>query len=254
MPAQTRVIHYYVCLGAAGGKECVVTMQKLTFWKKIGLSFIVLMTILVLVNHKLNKDTNTPDRLSLSNLFTVDVNKSHVPWITTADNNKQEALDVVNRKMASTIKNFISKEEKNGSYYSIDHKVIYNTDQLFTLKLELHKTQADSYTKNVYYTINKSTGKSIPLSAYFKDSDYKDVISKEIIRQMKAEMKKDTNKVYWCHKNDSPRFQTISKNQSYYINKKGELVICFDQFEVAPGYMGNPTFTIKNDLLDDYFK
>ena len=53
---------------------------------------------------------------------------------------------------------------------------------------------------------------------------------------------------------DDPRFKGISKNQSYYINKQGELVICFDQFEVAPGYMGNPTFTIKNDLLDDYFK
>ena len=27
MPAQTRVIHYYVCLGAAGGKECKVKMK-----------------------------------------------------------------------------------------------------------------------------------------------------------------------------------------------------------------------------------
>lgn len=165
-------------------------MHKLTFWKKIGLSFIVLVAILILINHQLNKDTNTPNRLTLSNLFTVDVKKSHVPWITTADNNKQEALDVVNRKMASTIKNFISKEEKSGSYYSINHEIVYNTDQLFTLKLELNKAHADSYTKNVYYTINKSTGKSIPLSAYFKNSDYKDVISKEILKQMKAEMKK----------------------------------------------------------------
>ncbi len=165
-------------------------MHKLTFWKKIGLSFIVLVAILILINHQLNKDTNTPNRLTLSNLFTVDVKKSHVPWITTADNNKQEALDVVNRKMASTIKNFISKEEKSGSYYSINHEIVYNTDQLFTLKLELNKARADSYTKNVYYTINKSTGKSIPLSAYFKNSDYKDVISNEILKQMKAEMKK----------------------------------------------------------------
>ena len=78
-------------------------MHKLTFWKKIGLSFIVLVAILILINHQLNKDTNTPNRLTLSNLFTVDVNKSHVPWITTADNNKQEALDVVKQKMASTI-------------------------------------------------------------------------------------------------------------------------------------------------------
>ena len=26
MPAQTRIIHFYVCLGAAGGKECEVIM------------------------------------------------------------------------------------------------------------------------------------------------------------------------------------------------------------------------------------
>lgn len=27
MPAQTRIIHFYVCLGAAGGKECEVIMN-----------------------------------------------------------------------------------------------------------------------------------------------------------------------------------------------------------------------------------
>ena len=27
MPAQTRIIHFYVCLGAAGGKECEVIMK-----------------------------------------------------------------------------------------------------------------------------------------------------------------------------------------------------------------------------------
>ena len=29
MPAQTRIIHFYVCLGAAGGKECEVIMPGL---------------------------------------------------------------------------------------------------------------------------------------------------------------------------------------------------------------------------------
>lgn len=199
-------------------------MHKLTFWKKIGLSFIVLVAILILINHQLNKDTNTPNRLTLSNLFTVDVKKSHVPWITTADNNKQKALDVVNHKMASTIKNFISKEEKSRSYYSINHEIVYNTDQLFTLKLELNRARADSYTKNVYYTINKSTGKSIPLSAYFKNSDYKEVISKEILKQMKAEMKKDTNKVYWCQKNDNPRLKVFRKIKATILINKVNLL------------------------------
>ena len=99
-------------------------MHKLTFWKKIGLSFIVLVAILILINHQLNKDTNTPNRLTLSNLFTVDVKKSHVPWITTADNNKQKALDVVNQKMASTIKNFISKEEKRVSLFLLILRIV----------------------------------------------------------------------------------------------------------------------------------
>lgn len=31
MPAQTRIIHFYVCLGAAGGKECEVIMYKFGF-------------------------------------------------------------------------------------------------------------------------------------------------------------------------------------------------------------------------------
>ena len=35
MPAQTRIIHYYVCLGAAGGKEWKVNMNE-NFEYKIG--------------------------------------------------------------------------------------------------------------------------------------------------------------------------------------------------------------------------
>lgn len=38
MPAQTRIIHFYVCLGAAGGKECEVIMMRLgdCFFNGIG--------------------------------------------------------------------------------------------------------------------------------------------------------------------------------------------------------------------------
>ena len=32
MPAQTRIIHFYVCLGAAGGKECEVIMEEFVQW------------------------------------------------------------------------------------------------------------------------------------------------------------------------------------------------------------------------------
>ena len=33
-------------------------------------------------------------------------------------------------------------------------------------------------------------------------------------------------------------------SERYYFNENGELVISFDEYEVAPGYMGAVTFTI----------
>ena len=35
-----------------------------------------------------------------------------------------------------------------------------------------------------------------------------------------------------------------------YIDEAGQLVIVFDEYEVAPGYMGVPEFIIPTDLLD----
>ena len=43
MPAQTRIIHFYVCLGAVGGKECEVIMNT-GFWSCI--IFLILFMII----------------------------------------------------------------------------------------------------------------------------------------------------------------------------------------------------------------
>ena len=44
MPAQTRIIHFYVCLGAAGGKECEVIMRKiLNYFTGVIITFLFLI-------------------------------------------------------------------------------------------------------------------------------------------------------------------------------------------------------------------
>ena len=44
MPAQTRIIHFYVCLGAAGGKECEVIMEKiLNYFTGVIITFLFLI-------------------------------------------------------------------------------------------------------------------------------------------------------------------------------------------------------------------
>ena len=42
MPAQTRIIHFYVCLGAAGGKECEVIMKVIDVYEAHATIFITL--------------------------------------------------------------------------------------------------------------------------------------------------------------------------------------------------------------------
>ena len=40
-------------------------------------------------------------------------------------------------------------------------------------------------------------------------------------------------------------FTTVSKDTKFYLNEEGNPVIVFDEYEIAPGYMGMPEFEIE---------
>ncbi|WP_334309184.1 RsiV family protein [Clostridioides difficile] len=44
-------------------------------------------------------------------------------------------------------------------------------------------------------------------------------------------------------------FESINKYQDFYFNKDGNLVISFDEYEVAPGYMGAVEFVIADKVI-----
>ena len=49
-------------------------------------------------------------------------------------------------------------------------------------------------------------------------------------------------------------FQTITGDTTFYLNEKGNLVIVFQEGEVAPMYMGAVEFEIPAEVLDDIRK
>lgn len=60
---------------------------------------------------------------------------------------------------------------------------------------------------------------------------------------------------YWIDGDESTDvFKEIDGEQNFYFNDDGEIVIVFDEYEVAPGYMGCPEFTIPNDLIAGILK
>ena len=66
--------------------------------------------------------------------------------------------------------------------------------------------------------------------------------------------KEDENNIYWVEgiqEENIDLFEKIAENQNFYISEEGKLVISFDKYEVAPGYMGVIEFTIPTETLSD---
>ena len=72
---------------------------------------------------------------------------------------------------------------------------------------------------------------------------------------MEIEMKNDSDVVYWLDDSIIGKdIVSVNKNHNFYFNKKGKLVIPFDEYEVAPGSMGCPEFVIDNKIIKEILK
>lgn len=148
-------------------------------------------------------------------------------------------------------------KEKGGGNIGVDagYEIITDNDLVFSIKRYVVKTAGSSYTELKYDTIDKKKQVLITLPSLFKDDSYIEVISKNIISQMRTQMEDHEDKTYWIadDTDEEPMegFEKISKKQNFYINEDGKLVVVFDKYEVAAGYMGNPEFVIPTDVIKD---
>ena len=120
-----------------------------------------------------------------------------------------------------------------------------------TLSVAIYNTEieASASTSRKIYNIDKKDKTILTLEGMFGNNDYVDVLSKNILSQMKERTKKDSNDVYFV----DHTFK-IKKDQPFYINDKGELVICFDEYEVAPGSAGLVEFVIPSNIVSKLMK
>ena len=135
----------------------------------------------------------------------------------------------------------------------VGHEVVTDNDRYFSMKVWFVEEMGSGFEQDHYYTIDRSTGKILTLADLFADDSYMETISEEIKRQMQAQMDADENVYYWLHDEDVPEwnFQQIAKDQSFYINNDGRLVICFNEGDVAPMYMGCVSFEMPASIWQE---
>lgn len=141
-----------------------------------------------------------------------------------------------------------------GSIY-MDYEVVSNTEKWFTLKLTVSENTASSNSYFKYYHIDKRDGKIVELGDLFKSKNYSDALTENIKEQMRKLMERDSNLIYWV--DDSiigEDFVQVGADHNFYWNEQGELVIPFDKYEVAPGYMGTSEFIVPAEVTDSLLK
>lgn len=128
-------------------------------------------------------------------------------------------------------------------------ETIAENDKTLSAAIYNTETEASASTSRKIYNIDKKDKTILTLEGMFGNNDYVDVLSKNILSQMKERTKKDSNDVYFV----DHTFK-IKKDQPFYINDKGELVICFDEYEVAPGSAGLVEFVIPSNIVSKLMK
>lgn len=134
----------------------------------------------------------------------------------------------------------------------VKSEVLATTPDYFTLKLICYQGAGSGYEWNYFYTIDLNTGERLKLKDIFKEgTDYITPISENIKLQMQEQMDADENIYYWLHDEiEEWNFKAITDETSFYLNEKGNVVIGFNEGEVAPMYMGTVEFEIPADALE----
>ena len=165
-------------------------------------------------------------------------------------NSAQEINFDIEKKTDELIAQF--KQEMQDSEFknlSVSSQVILDSKDYYVLALSALQQEGDSFTQNHYYTMNKHSGKLLQLSELFpENADYQKLLSDEVISQMKAHNQKGDYPYFIQDGEDDQGFMEVEKNQSFYINGEGKLVLVFPQGEVAPMAQGEQQFIMPESI------
>lgn len=198
---------------------------------------------------------------NMANIKSPVIKVSQLDQSTPQDNGLQEKLadtaEDINAEIKEITDGLIREFEKNlqeeMGYQDIvvDSEVLASTQDYYVLKLNCYQGAGSGYQWNYYYTIDLHTGERLKLKDLFVEgADYITPISENIKSQMEEQMQADEKVYYWLHDEiEEWNFDSITDDTSFYLNEAGNIVIGFDEGEVAPMYMGTVEFEIPSEVL-----
>lgn len=179
-----------------------------------------------------------------------------------AQESLQKTTEEINAEIQDITERILAEFEENVQYEQgyqdvmVKSEVINTTEDYFTLKLICYQGAGSGAEWDYFYTIDLTTGERLQLKDIFRENaDYITPISENIKTQMQEQMAEDEMKTYWLEQEvEEWNFKQISEETSFYLNADGNVVISFNEGDVAPMYMGVVEFVIPNEVIADIRK
>lgn len=199
--------------------------------------------------------------VTIRNYFYSDENHELDISVPEIENGQNAATDYINKSVGELTQILADRfyddletlgNQAHTSLY-VNYDVVTNTESWFTLKITVFEAAGSSNTYYKYYHIDKLTGKIVKLGDIAADEEFYSIIENEIKRQMKVRMEENDDLIYWVE--DSPfgsNIVDVGADHNFYFDGDGNVVIVFDKYEVSPGFMGTPEFTVEKELLAEH--
>lgn len=123
---------------------------------------------------------------------------------------------------------------------SVDYEIKCQNDQYLSFVITKTETLASAYTEHYAYNIDLKAGREVTLKDLL-GPDYKEIANAAISQEI-ARRSQDPDNVFFLQGEGG--FESISDDQTFYLDADKNVVVLFEKYEIAPGYMGVQEFTI----------
>lgn len=181
-----------------------------------------------------------------------------IPALTETGHTELEKQ--INQEILDKINLTVEKSEKNAEEYyrrfiaagydaseflpvivHVDYEIKSSNENFVSFVITKEENYVSVDIEKYFYNINLKTGKVTTLVDLF-GPNFKDIINPQIEQQIQEREKANNNELFF---DEVSKFESIADDQTFYINSNNEVVIVFEKYSIAPGYMGFPEFKIS---------
>ena len=180
-----------------------------------------------------------------------------IPQISDENVENQDSLLGINKTIEEYADQLIEMYENelreyNGEgHYTLQssYEVIRDDENYLSIRINSLVIMASGNQFVKIFNIDKNTGEILNLSDLPGGEESLEAISNNIKEQMQERMAADESLIYFILSEEMPSgFDKVTAENNFYLNDNNEIVVVFDEYDVAPGYMGVVEFIIPRDV------